>query len=386
MRRLLSRTAALLSALLTVSAAQAVDLRLTSQAPDPVFVWARDRCETWNIPDAPTRAFRTADGRVRLIAAHNRNRFMDGPDLGRLRLDCDVVFRGSGDDRPEAYDDKLWLSALWTEDGAVVHALVHAEFHGQHRPHACPAARYMACWRNQLIHAVSRDGARSFARDGLALVAGVPYRFDGAAGRRSGYFEPSNVFRFEGALHAFVWAEGYEAQRRGACLLRTTDIADPRAWRAWDGQHFSVAFVDAHRDPIDHPARHVCAPIRGLDGIVQSVVRHVPSGRYVALFATVRAAAPGGPRQSGVWYASSPDLVNWNTPRLLLEAPLMWALACPQTAAWAYPALIDRDSAARNFDEAGARAELYLTRFNLASDCRLGPDRDLVRFGVEIQG
>ena len=119
---------------------------------------------------------------------------------------------------------------------------------------------------------------------------------------------------------------------------------------------------------------------------VQSVVRHVPSGRYLAIFATIRAPAPGAARQSGVWYASSADLVTWSTPRLLIELPLMWAFACPQAAVWAYPALIDRDSAARNFDEAGARAELYLTRFNLASDCRLGPDRDLVRFGVEIQG
>jgi hypothetical protein len=386
MRRLLFRAVVLLAGVLAASAVDALELRLITRAPEPVFVWARDRCETWNIPDAPARAYRTTDGSVRLVAAHHRNRFMHGADLDRLRIDCDIVFRGAEDDRPEAYDDKLWLSAVWTEDGDLVHALAHAEFHGQRRPRSCPAAQYMACWRNQLVHVVSRDGGRSFAREGIALVAGVPYRYDGEAGRRSGYFEPSNVFRFQGALHAFVWAEGYEAQRRGACLLRTTDIADPRAWRAWDGQRFAVAFVDPYRERVDDPARHVCAPIRGLDGVVQSVVRHVSSGRYLAIFATVRAAAPGAKRQSGVWYASSTDLVTWSTPRLLMEVPLMWALACPQPTAWAYPALIDHRSTARNFDEVGARAELYLTRFNLASDCRLGPDRDLVRFGVEIQG
>lgn len=376
----------LLLAVLFTSQAPALELRIVQGVPEPVFVWSRDRCETWNIPDAPARAFRAVDGTVRFIAAHNRNRFMTGPDLGRLRVDCAITFRGSDADQPEAYDDKLWLSALWTEDGRTIHALAHAEYHGQHRPTICPPAQYMACWRNQLVHVASRDGGMRFTRDGAALVAGIPYRFDGNAGRRSGYFEPSNVFRFEGALHAFVWAEGYEAQKRGACLLRTENIADPRAWRAWDGKSFNVTFRDPYRDPIADPGRHVCQPIAGLDGVVASVVRHAPTGRYIAVFATNRLPASGAERQPGVWYATSRDLRNWTTPRLLLQAPLMWAFSCPQKAVWAYPSLIDRDSKARNFDEAGARAELYLTRFNLASDCRLGPDRDLVRFGVEIQG
>lgn len=383
--RALTMLCVLLAALLALPAA-ALELRLATGAPEPVFVWSRDRCETWNIPDAPARALRAADGTVRFIAAHNRNRFMTGPDLGRLRIDCAIAFRGSDADSPAAYDDKLWLSALWTEDGRTIHALAHAEYHGQHRPAICPPAQYMACWRNQLVHVASRDGGARFERDGAALVAGIPYRFDGNAGKRSGYFEPSNIFRHDGALYAFVWAEGYEAQKRGACLLRTTDIADPRAWRAWDGKGFAVAFRDPYRDAIGDPARHVCQPIAGLDGVVASVVRHAPSGAYIAIFATNRAPAAGAARQAGVWYTTSRDLRSWTTPRLLMAAPLMWAFTCPEAAVWAYPSLIDRDSEARNFDEVGARAELYLTRFNLRSDCRLGPDRDLVRFGVEIQG
>jgi hypothetical protein len=35
-------------------------------------------------------------------------------------------------------------------------------------------------------------------------------------------------------------------------------------WRAWDGQDFRLAFVDPYGAPPDNPARHVCAPVRGI--------------------------------------------------------------------------------------------------------------------------
>lgn len=370
-------------ATLGAPAAPALELKVVGLGTE-AFVWARDRCETWHVPDAPARAYRDAKGEVRLIAAHHRNRFMQGPGLTDARVDCAVAFRGGEADAPEAYDDKLWLSALWTEDGRTVHALAHAEFHGQHRPAHCPSGQYMACWRNQLIHVVSTDGGRNFARSGVALVAGLPYPFDGALGRRSGYFEPSNVVRGPGGLYVFVWAEALGAQRRGACLLRTRDIADPAAWRAWDGGDFTVRFVDPYREPIAEPARHVCTPIARLDGVVSSVVRHRPSGRYIALFATMR-TLPDGTRRGGVWAANSADLIAWTEPVLLMEIAPMWARDCGAPAAWAYPSLLDPASPARNFDEVGERAELYLTRFNLGPGCKLTADRDLVRFAVEIR-
>ena len=42
--------------------------------PQTVFSWAKDRCEDLDIPDLPARAFRDAQGRVQLIAAHYINR------------------------------------------------------------------------------------------------------------------------------------------------------------------------------------------------------------------------------------------------------------------------------------------------------------------------
>lgn len=383
MRRILAIVRIAFLVGLSGAAANAMEFKVAAE-PSVSFRWATDRCETWHIPDAPARAYRAADGSVRLIAAHLRNRFMRGDAVTTARVDCDIAFRGAEADAPEAYDDKLWLSALWTEDGTTIHALAHAEFHGQTRPSQCPIGQYMACWRNQLVQVVSRDGGRRFERHGVALAAALPYRFDGMLGKRSGYFEPSNIFRGPDGLHAFIWAEAIGAQRRGACLMRTQDLADAGAWRAWDGRGFTVQFRDAYRDRIDDPTRHVCAPIARLDGVVSSVVRHKPSGRHVAVFATVRTLADGT-RRGGVWVTHATDLVTWSEPALLMELPLMWARDCAATAAWAYPSLIDADSAARNFDEIGARADLYLTRFNLGADCKLTADRDLVRFGVAIR-
>ena len=46
-----------------------------------VFDWTTDRCEDLDIPDAPARAFRDADGNVQLIASHSVNRRMIGLEV-----------------------------------------------------------------------------------------------------------------------------------------------------------------------------------------------------------------------------------------------------------------------------------------------------------------
>ena len=43
--------------------------------------------------------------------------------------------------------------------------------------------------------------------------------------------------------------------------MRTNNLADPRAWRAWDGQGFNIQFIDPYTDPYADPAAHVCEPV-----------------------------------------------------------------------------------------------------------------------------
>lgn len=372
-------------ALLLVAAAlpaHAADLRITIAGPaETLFASATDACEAWDVPDAPARAWRAADGSVRLVAAHHRARVFAGPSLERPGYDCAVVFSGARRDNPAAHDDFGWLAApIPLPDGRVV-ALVHDEFHGHRRRTLCPRGGYMACWWNTVTATVSTDGGRRFGPP--RFVAGLPYRYRGDLGRRAGIFSPSNAVTRDGWTYVFAYAEAYGAQRRGACLMRSRAPADPASWRAWDGKGFTVRFVDPYAEDIADPAAHTCAPLPGLPFTIGGVVRHAPSGRFVAVMAGRRAETPGAEPVAGIWSSSSADLIAWTPLRLVWAAPLLTHRDCAQAHAYAYPALIDRDSVTAGFDDSDGTADLYLTRMALKG-CKTGTSRDLIRFPVTI--
>lgn len=349
---------------------------------EPVFDWASERCATWDIPDTPARAWRGADGRIRLISGSEQSRMETGSALDRLSRDCRILLESSEEDDPAAYDDRAWIAATFT-DGTHVEALVHVEYHGHERPSRCPAARYADCWRNAIVQVISDDGGASFSADapGAGLVAALPYPYDGDQEGRQGYFNPSNILRDGDHLYVFVFAEAVGAQKRGACLLRRRVAGGAGDWRAWDGAGFTRSFVDPYRSAVADPAAHVCVPVEGVTSTISSVVRHAPSGLYVAVTARGR-TGPDGARRSGVYWMSSPDLLRWSEPELLLEAPLLWRRDCAAPFAYAYPALLDARSASPNFDTVADAFWLYLVEMRLNETCGVGPDRDLIRLPV----
>src|SRR5256885_138477 len=84
---------------LTAPATQPTQLVIVRAGPiEPVFTWQTMRCEEWDVPDSPARAWRDAQGRIHLLAAHLTNRTMTGPDLDHLQQDCRVVFKGGAQD------------------------------------------------------------------------------------------------------------------------------------------------------------------------------------------------------------------------------------------------------------------------------------------------
>jgi hypothetical protein len=296
-----------------------------------------------------------------------------------------VIFQAGRSKDPAALDDRIWLTAFYTLDGKRVVALGHAEFHGHSVPGLCAPGTYMACWRNSIIAAVSEDAGRSFMRKpGVeAAVATLPYPYDPHAGRHTGYFSPSNILRRGNYIYAFVFAERYREQSRGACLLRAElGTAEPD-WQAWDGQRFAIAPGNLERSH-GPPGAAVCIPVRGIGSTITSVVRHRRTGDFLALFAGTR-SIPGKQRKAtGIFYIWSEDLINWSKPVLLLERPLMFKFACDDKEVFAYPSLIDGNSRSRNFDDVGDQPSLYLTRFNM-SGCKLSMNRDLVRYPVRIR-
>ncbi|WP_434621791.1 hypothetical protein [Azospirillum sp. B2RO_4] len=383
---MLRRTAAfLLSLSMAAAPAHALTIKRTGE-PETVTSWQRDACAESDAPDTPARAFRDASGTVHLIASHSTARALTGPSLDAVRPNCAVIFQGHGQDDPRLHDDRSWISSFYTPDGTTVFALVSNEFHAQKRPALCPSGQYMRCWRNSITAAVSTDGGASFRLSAAPpnhTVATLPYPYGGDVGQRTGYFAPSNIVRNGDHWYAFLWAERFGAQKRGACLMRTDNLADPHSWRGWDGKSFSVSFV--RDDQIgdgrakDAPESHLCAPVAPdvLQGTVRSIVRHRASGLFIATLAMTRDG------RTGIWTTTSPDLVSWSKPQLLWAAPLLFRYACGDKAAFDYPALLDPASQSRNFDDVGKTAYVYMTRLNL-DKCRITWNRDLVRMPVEI--
>ncbi len=350
-----------------------------------VFRKSADTCDPDDIPDAPARALRLADGSVALFAANQKNRVFRGTDLLSVHFDCTVVFTGKGSADPAEYDDRLWLASPWLlKDGSIA-ALVHSEYQGNTHPGHCPTGRYLDCWYNAITLAISRDATQSFARaqGASALVASAPYRFDPAAHQPVGYFNPSNLVERDGLAYAMIWARPYRAQAGGNCLIRAQRPEQPASWRAWDGTGFDVRFINPYQDSAA-PEEHVCQPVahEQLAGPVVSLVRHGGSGAYIALFVSAR--EHGDTRLPwAVFAAGSWDLIHWSVPRAVIPVARFDTVACDAPSPLAYPSLLDPHSPSPNFDIVGDTAQLFLTRFNIAA-CRTSLDRDLIRIPVQI--
>lgn len=388
----MSRALMLVMLLLAAPAGASPPALAVSVAGEPVVVFSRSRdgCGRFDTPDAPARAIRTGEGEVALFAPHFDNRALRGPSLLALRPDCASTFAGAEDPDPARFSDRSWIASLWTTDGRTVHAILHNEHQGHRHPGQCPTGRYRDCWFNALTAAVSEDGGRRFRPAGAppSLVAALPYTAREMLGRPAGYHNPTGIVAHQGALHMLVFASARGAQRHGNCLLRTTDITDPAAWRAWDGAGFGVRFVNPYAEnlgPGFDPRRHVCAPVGagGLQWPVTGLVRHAPSGLFIAVML-------GGPHRPGhaepppgVYVATSADLVSWSQPALVIRALGHARWRCGDDRPVAYPALLDPDSDDPSFSTVGDRAQLFLTRFNVPS-CRIDGDRDLIRIPVAI--
>jgi hypothetical protein len=113
---------------------------------------------------------------------------------------------------------------------------------------------------------------------------------------------------------------------------------------------------------------------------VTSVARLRGAGGFAALIAAARGRDP---LRRGIYIAYSADLLHWSSPHLLFEAPIMFNYGCGDSTAYGYPSLLDAESPSRNFESVGGEPWLYLTRFRIA-DCKLGRERDLVRYRVRF--
>ncbi len=344
---------------------------------EPVFLWSRDRCAEDDIPDAPLRAVRLESGHVLAFAAHDENRRFVGAELGALRHDCRVVFSGQRSDNPEDYSDRVWISALWSEDGRTIFALGHDEYQAHRHPNRCRFSTYHECWYNAIVPLRSDDGGEAFSRIGERPVATLPIRQDVDQGHPRGFFEPTNIIKRGDAFFTLIRAGAESPQKAGTCLFRADDLARPESWRFFDGQGFSEN-VDPYRD--DVRSSKPCAPLKGLRGSVGSVAYAPTLGLYVA----VSAFGSRTSSESGFYYSVSNDLIHWSEGRRFLALPTPWSAACGQDR-FVYPSLVDPHSSSRNFDVIGGDPYLYFVRQHFEG-CHGTMQRDLLRMRLRLVG
>jgi hypothetical protein len=285
---------------------------------------------------------------------------------------------------------RVWLYSPYTTDGTHVYGLLHTEYHGDSNlpatPQNCPSGSAQLCWYNAITLATSTNAGADFQLAAYPpdhLVASIPYPYDPNANSPAGYFETSNIIARNGFYYALMTAMDYRAQRRGTCLIRTNQLGVASSWRGWNGTSFGVRFIDPYTAPGLNPFDHVCRPLApdnlGVNG--QGLVYSPALGRYIAVDAGEKIGAGGHP-VDGVWFSTSPDLIDWTPRQLLWRQPTFndWHPGEPNPVG--YASLIDPTSASRNFSTIGRDPYLYFVRDNWAHGNLA--DRDVHRVRVEF--
>lgn len=350
-----------------------------------VFDWTSDRCTRANIPDMPSRAYRNADGEVRLVISETTGYAALGSDLNTLSMDCEPINTSPHQADPGLFSDNQWIASPYTEDGVTVYALVHNEYQGHTHPGQCPSGDYFSCWYNAVTMMVSYDGGRHFkqaAEPPGHLVASLPYPYEPDEGVY-GMFSPSNIVKGpEGYYYSFVKHQAYGTHNQTTCLMRTDNLADPASWRFWDGSAFEGVFANPYTDDVSTKSEHICAPV-ALNEIGAQLVESLTYNTYLERYVLVGISADhiDGREVWGFFYSFSFDLIHWTRRQLLVEMPLPWTVEHHSNTNFLYPSLLDPESLSLSFESTGKTAYLYYTRHNFGQGSL---DRDLIRVRVEF--
>ena len=351
MPRLLALTTAAISAA-AAAAAAAASVNITA-AGSPAVVWAAvdtlHKCGFIDVPDIPARFFVDNTGLTHAVCGSTTFRRMDGPSLLNLTRNCTAAWNETANPDPSQFDGDEFLDSTHAFDNGTVVALVHTEYPGNVY-HNCSASAgaesYPTCWTVTIGLAISHDFGVTWAHARPPpnhLVAAVPYAYNQSQ-LAYGWGDPSNIVQGQGAadsafFYAAVWNRNQVGlQAPGVCIMRTADLTDPAAWRAWSGSAFDVAFADPYTLPPGDEAAHVCAvtnlPGCPLGGIAWS--RFL--GAYVA---TMDCSLQGGEQ---FYFATSADLLVWSSPQPFYNQRDLPANVSSVVTSMSYPAIVDLGS------------------------------------------
>jgi len=230
-------------------------------------------------------------------------------------------------------------------------------------------------------------------------VAGAPVKFStsysGTNTATEGALVPSNIIQLNGFYYVFLYVAGNTTgtggatQTAGDCLLQSSNLADPTAWRAWDGTGFNIQFMDPYTTPniSSMPiATTGCTVVNptNLQGPVRSLMAMSNDGTIVGYVASL----------AGSTYAeasTSSDLIHWSSPVSIVNpnlTPFVTTCTGPSPF-YAYPTFLDSASGTttdRNFNIVNVNSSttyIYATQF---VDCEVlgNLNRNLIRVPVTI--
>jgi hypothetical protein len=362
-----------------------------------VFDHSTQACQADDIPDIGARAIKDSLNRTQLIVSHYNTRREIGSSLDTVAHNCNIVLFSDADSDPSHYNDHEWLHSLYTIDGTTVYGFIHDEYHGWDYNEQCAGLvgtpNINKCWYNSVTLATSTNRGDSYTQAATPnhLIGSVPYQFTPLQGPY-GIYRPSNIhLRSDGYYYMLVIAEPHGAQKRGTCLVRTKDLSSAKSWRAWDGQAYSVRFINPYVETSENPADHVCEPVsdatigplRGLE--INSLTYNTYYGRYMIVGQSVKDNVPG------FYFTLSEDLIHWTEPLKLMEGEIpIVSHVCGDPNPVRDGALLDPSSPGRNFEQVDQTANLYFTRFNYFYDgsgnCSMTLDRDLIKYPIQFSG
>lgn len=339
------------------------------KAAKVVVAYSTQRCDSYDIPDAPARAFRRWDGEAVMFASWRRNRALIGSSLDKLKKECQVVFENTEDSDPRAGSGWMWIASLYTEDGRDIFAIAHNEYHGE-RHGTCRFQAMNECWNNMLVPLASKDGGLTFDKiAGAKPVAQIPQSYAMAQGRKAGVFHPTNVIRKD--RYFYVLAEYRSPNATGTCAYRTSDPWGAGSWSVWNGTDFM--------DMKGTGANAECRPLTNVSGLLWSIAYVEKARTYIGLMSY--RGVKGGRVILGT--ISSTDLIGWSSPVPVAELPHAWDVRCSDPFIYSYFSMLAPESKARMYDVVGETARVYAMRSRIR-DCKYGLDRDLVSWDVQV--
>ena len=349
-----------------------------------------DGAQAADVPDAPPRLLRRADGQFEMMAAHHNNiPFYSTDGVHFAHHGCQSALPSSQDANPADFADQDWLVGFYTLNGRDVYALLHDEYHGPAHIPACksrllPGQNYWAstCLSVSLTGAVSHDMGSTFQfmPGDLHLVATTPDRItrDNINSLTSmGVRDPSNIVRnpLDGYAYFVALVVAHGAQPAGVCLFRSHDpLTQP--WMAWDGSGFqhsmSSPYVANGGD-----AGTICAPVFGNGDSVEALSYNTVAHKFIAIVQS---------NTHTLFATTSDNLIEWSPQQRLRVSlqPQWWRPNQADPDPEFYFSIIDPTSKSRFFDTSGAHPYIYYVHWNVGPKGVESRQRDIMRVPLDI--